>query len=156
MYIVKIDGEDIVVTQNDLKALDTSVIDGRHHILENNKSYKVSKINTGDNPKTGTISINEKEFDFQILDQYDQVVSKMGLDVVATQKVTDIIAPMPGLILDIMIAEGDAIQEGDSILILEAMKMENVIKAEGEGIIKSINHKVGDTVEKGACIIEIE
>jgi len=80
----------------------------------------------------------------------------MGLDTIASNKVTDIIAPMPGLILDIMVKAGDEVEEGQSILILEAMKMENVIKAEGAGTVKSINKDVGATVEKGTIIVEME
>jgi len=80
----------------------------------------------------------------------------LGLDTIASNKVTDIIAPMPGLILDIMVKAGDEVEEGQSILILEAMKMENVIKAEGAGTVKSINKDVGATVEKGTIIVEME
>ena len=80
----------------------------------------------------------------------------MGLDAVIEAKVTDIIAPMPGLILDIMVQAGDEVEVGNSILILEAMKMENVIRAEGVGVVKSVNFAIGDTVDKGSVIIEME
>ena len=63
---------------------------------------------------------------------------------------------MPGLIIDILVKEGQAIQKGDQLLILEAMKMENVIKAEGEGIVKSILTEKSKAVDKGQVIIEME
>ncbi|MFT6338653.1 MAG: biotin carboxyl carrier protein [Halioglobus sp.] len=127
-----------------------------YHVLKDKKAYHVSPPKVGQNPKTGTIHVNNKRFRFDIMDQYDQLVNSMGLDAIAEVKVTDIIAPMPGLILDIMVNPGDEIEVGSSILILEAMKMENVIKAEGNGVVKSVNFVVGATVDKGAVIIEME
>jgi biotin carboxyl carrier protein len=63
---------------------------------------------------------------------------------------------MPGLVLKIMISEQDTITEGDSVLILEAMKMENVIKSPGSGKVKSIKVKERDAVEKNQVLMELE
>ncbi len=156
MYKVIIDGEEIMVTQKDIDTMDNHATPVGYHVLEKNKAYHVTPPKVGLNPKTGTIHVNNKRFRFDIMDQYDQLVNSMGLDAVIEIKVTDIIAPMPGLILDIMVKVGDEIEAGSSILILEAMKMENVIKAEGNGIVKSINFAVRATVDKGAVIIEME
>jgi biotin carboxyl carrier protein len=62
---------------------------------------------------------------------------------------------MPGLILEVIATVGQTIQKGDSLLILEAMKMENVIKAAGSGTVKSINVQKGATVEKNQILIEL-
>ena len=62
---------------------------------------------------------------------------------------------MPGLVLKLMAKEGDEIKTGDSLLILEAMKMENVIKSRGEGKIKHIRVKERDAVEKNQVLIEL-
>ncbi len=156
MYKVIIDGEEIVVTSDDIQALDYHQTSDGFHVLDDKKAYHVTPPKVGQNPKTGTIKVNQKRFRFDIMDQYDQLVNSMGLDAIVNTKITDIIAPMPGLILDIMVKSGDKVESGASILILEAMKMENVIKAEGDGIIKSVNFSVGDTVDKGAIIIEME
>jgi biotin carboxyl carrier protein len=63
---------------------------------------------------------------------------------------------MPGLILEIQVKEGQDVKEDDTLLILEAMKMENVIHSPREGIIKSINVKQGETVDKDSLLIEFE
>ena len=63
---------------------------------------------------------------------------------------------MPGLVLDVMVAEGDTVEAGTPLLILEAMKMENVLKSEGDGTIKSIKITKGEAVEKRQLLIEIE
>jgi biotin carboxyl carrier protein len=63
---------------------------------------------------------------------------------------------MPGNIPDVFVQEGDQVKEGDSLLILEAMKMKNQIKAPFDGKIKTIFVKTGDTVPKNFVLIEME
>jgi len=63
-------------------------------------------------------------------------------------------APMPGNILDVLVSKGDKVAKGDPLLILEAMKMENVIKAPTDVTIQKINVLVGDNVEKNQTLIE--
>jgi biotin carboxyl carrier protein len=72
----------------------------------------------------------------------------------ASGKVNSIKAPMPGLIIDLKVKDGDAVKTGDALLILEAMKMENIIKSPGEGIVKTVKVKKGDSVEKNQVLIE--
>jgi biotin carboxyl carrier protein len=69
-------------------------------------------------------------------------------------KINTIKAPMPGLIIDLKVQAGSTVKAGDPLLILEAMKMENIIKSSGEGIVKSVKVKKGDSVEKGEVLIE--
>lgn len=156
IYKVIIDDIEIDVSEQDIADLNASSISEGHQVLQDSKSYICTKPEVGQNPKTGKITVNKKKFEFEIKDSYDQLVDSMGLNIAAITKLTDIIAPMPGLILDIMVKEGDTLTEGDSILILEAMKMENVLKAEGDGVVKSINCCIGDTVDKGQVMIEME
>jgi len=71
-------------------------------------------------------------------------------------RLTEIKAPMPGLILKVKRKPGDEIKQGESVLILEAMKMENDLKAPSSGILKSINVSEGSAVEKGVLLYSIE
>ena len=80
----------------------------------------------------------------------------MGLDVPKVRKLKELQAPMPGRIVNIAVEIGQELNVGDDILSLEAMKMENVLKAEGIGVVKAINFSNDDVVEKGAVIIEFE
>ena len=79
----------------------------------------------------------------------------MGFSVGSGKKLNEIKAPMPGLILSLNIEIGKTVKEGEVLLILEAMKMENAICAPRDGIIKSINIESGKTVEKGELLIEM-
>ncbi len=65
-------------------------------------------------------------------------------------------SPMPGTILDIKVAQGAAVKEGDVLMILEAMKMENEIMCPRDGRIASVNTSKGATVESGTllCVIQ--
>ena len=92
----------------------------------------------------------------EIKNDLDQLIEEMGLSLGSAQQVNDIKAPMPGLILEVNVKEGDQVKEGDYLLVLEAMKMENTLTAPRDGIVKSISIANGDTVEKNQLLIEME
>jgi len=70
--------------------------------------------------------------------------------------ITKITAPLPGNIMTIYINEGDQVSKGDKLLMYEAMKMENLITAEKDGVIKSIKVQATDSVLQGDVLLEIE
>ena len=78
----------------------------------------------------------------------------MGLDNLAVKKVNDVKAPMPGMVLNILVKEGDEVKKGDALIILEAMKMENILKSPSDGHIKKIAINKGVAVEKNQILIQ--
>jgi len=72
------------------------------------------------------------------------------------QNISKVLAPLPGVILDIEVEVGDEVKAGDVVLLLEAMKMESEITTPVDGIVKKINTKEGDTVVEAKNLIEIE
>jgi biotin carboxyl carrier protein len=80
----------------------------------------------------------------------------MGFDISSSKMIDEIKAPMPGLILEINVKVGQEVKENDALLILEAMKMENVLTSPRSGFIKSISAKKSDSVEKNQLLIEFE
>ncbi len=126
---------------------------GSFHIIRNNKSYSVEVIKADTAEKSFTVSVNGNKYQLSVKDKFDVLLKSLGLDNMASVKVNEIKAPMPGLVLDIRIAEGDEVKKGDPILVLEAMKMENIIKSPTDGIIKKINVKKGVAVEKNQVLI---
>jgi biotin carboxyl carrier protein len=78
----------------------------------------------------------------------------MGMDKLQGNAMNELKAPMPGMVLKIMVNAGDEVKKGDSLLVLEAMKMENNIKALGDGVVTAIPIKAGDKVEKNQVLIK--
>ena len=64
-------------------------------------------------------------------------------------------APLPGTVTDIKVAVGDAVKKGQTVVVLEAMKMQNNINAESDGTITSVTVTKGDTVNEGTTLVTI-
>ena len=65
-------------------------------------------------------------------------------------------APMPGLVVRLTVAEGDRVAAGQGLVVLEAMKMENELKAQAAGVVRAVRVSVGQAVEKGAVLLELD
>jgi biotin carboxyl carrier protein len=130
--------------------------EGKFHILQDNQSYEASVLEANYTEKTFLIKINKNTYEVDLKDKFDLLVEQLGFSNMTDQKVNNIKAPMPGLVLDIIVNVGDEVSKGDSVLILEAMKMENVIKAEGDAVVKSVSIKKGAAVEKNQILVEFE
>ncbi len=126
----------------------------QYHIIYQEKSYTVDIIKLNIEEKKMLLKINSIKFDINLKDKYDVLLHNLGLDNLADKKINEIKAPMPGLVLSILIKEGDEVKKGDSLIILEAMKMENIIKSPTDGIIKKINAIKGIAVEKNQLLIQ--
>lgn len=102
------------------------------------------------------IKINHRVFEIKKKGELDELISALGLDVPKVRKLKELQAPMPGRIVQVSVTIGQELNVGDEILSLEAMKMENVLKAEGVGIVKAILVEGNQVVEKGFVLIEFE
>ncbi|HZI54851.1 MAG TPA: acetyl-CoA carboxylase biotin carboxyl carrier protein subunit [Chitinophagaceae bacterium] len=102
------------------------------------------------------IEIDGHSFTVEIKDELDQVLQQMGFGSASNKAIKEIKAPMPGLVLEIVVADGQEVRQGDKILILEAMKMENSIMIHADARIKKIGVIAGQAVEKGQVLVELE
>lgn len=125
-------------------------------ILYNNKSYTAIVDRIDNKNKELVVKINGQSYKIAIKEPIDQLLTSMGMDLKAMQKAEPVKAPMPGMILKILVEPGQQINKGDGLLILEAMKMENVIKATGPATVKTIKAVEKTAVEKGTVLIELE
>lgn len=103
-----------------------------------------------------SIKLNHRVFEVKKEGLLDELIASMGLDVPKLRKLKQLKAPMPGRVVGVSVEIGSEVQVGDALLTLEAMKMENVLKAEGIGVVKSIIVDSQQVVEKGAVLIEFE
>ncbi|MFT4832159.1 MAG: biotin carboxyl carrier protein [Psychroserpens sp.] len=141
----------------DLEQLDaTSTGPLQYHVLQNSKPFKVEVVKSDMNRKAYTVKINNKSYHVAITDDLDLLIKEMGFALGSSKQIDSIKAPMPGLILDIHVAPGQLVKEGEPLLILEAMKMENIITSPREGVIKAVPIIKGTAIEKGQLLIEFE
>ena len=145
------------INQDALNEFDAiKISDSKFHVLQNHETYNAEITDANFNKKTYQVKVNNNTYNINIMSDLDVLIKDMGFEVGAAKRVNDIKAPMPGLLLDIVVKEGQEVKEDDAIIILEAMKMENVITAPRDAIIKSIAVKKGNAVEKNQLLIELE
>ena len=136
---------------SDIETLD-SVSEGKNKInlLQNSKSVTAQVLSTDLLSRTYTIKVNGNRYTVKIENELDALIADMGLSLGANAVENEIHAPMPGLILEVSVKEGDEVSEGDSLCVLEAMKMEHSIKASEDGTVTQLLISVNDQVENGA------
>ena len=125
-------------------------------VLCNDKSYTVIPEQADRKAKEISLRINGQLYKVAIKEPIDQLLSNMGIDLKAMQKAEPIKAPMPGMVLKILVSAGQKINKGDALVILEAMKMENILKASADATVKAIRVNERTAVEKGTVLIELE
>jgi biotin carboxyl carrier protein len=123
------------------------------HIINNLRSYNVEVISFNSSEKTAEIKVNNNIYTVTAKDQFDILLDKLGLSSLNAAKISEIKAPMPGMVLKVFVNEGMEIKKGDNLFILEAMKMENIIKAPADVMVKTVKIKPGDKVEKGQVLM---
>ena len=124
------------------------------HLIHQNQSIEAELISLDKETKTLQIRIGNKTASVSLKDRFDLLLQEMGMNTQNAGAVKDIKAPMPGLILELKVKPGDEVKKGDVVLILEAMKMENIIKAPGDGIVKAVKVNLKQSVEKNQLLIQ--
>jgi biotin carboxyl carrier protein len=163
MYEIKVNGkQDFSVARKDgklaindqLVAVDiASVGTSQFHVLHNQQSYNVEVVDFDATAKTAEIKVNGNTYSVTSKDQFDILLEQLGFNHLNAGAISDLKAPMPGMVLKVFVKEGDAIQKGENLFVLEAMKMENIIKAPADATVKAVKIKAGDKVEKGQVLI---
>ena len=154
-YKVTVNGDmEFEFSREQVEALDLQ--DHSGHVLKENRSYATALENADFLRRAYTVKINSRPYEVKISNELDLLIEEMGLSLAAAQVINDIKAPMPGLILDVQVKEGDEVKEGDYLLVLEAMKMENTLTAPRDGVVKAVSVQKGETVDKNQLLIEME
>jgi biotin carboxyl carrier protein len=125
-------------------------------LIKNNKSYEVQVLEADYGQKEFLIEVDGESYQVNASDRFDLLLKDLGMEHLNDAALNDLKAPMPGLVLEVKVEPGDTIKKGQALMVLEAMKMENVLKAEADCQIKSIDCNIGATVEKGQVLISFE
>jgi len=125
-------------------------------LIHNGKKFHGELVEDGSESQKLVIKINHRVFELKRKGDLEALISSLGLDKPKVRKLKELHSPMPGRVIQIFVNIDDEVKIGDNLLSLEAMKMENILKAEGIGKVKSIQITGGDVVDKGAVLIEFE
>ena len=125
--------------------------DGVLSLLVDGKSYEVKQERTGTESR---VVVGQERFNVSVRDP--RSLRSRGHAEGSVHGVKKITAPMPGKIVRLLAAEGSAVEAGQSVIVIEAMKMQNELKAPKTGVVKKINVSEGAAVEAGQSLAEVE
>jgi acetyl/propionyl-CoA carboxylase alpha subunit len=151
-FVVEFEGDTAIVDGN------TEVLDivstglDSFHIRRQGRTFSVDIVER--QGKSLLLKVNGKRCEVMLSDRIDELLQRLGMESKAHAAVESLKAPMPGLVVSVRVEAGTSVGQGDALLVLEAMKMENVLKAHGDARVKAIHVKQGQAVEKGQVLIE--
>lgn len=143
-------------TEANVRALDAVPENGRLHILRAHRSWQAEILDADWNRRILHVRVNGEAYQVRITDELDALVKRMGLSANTSHHVSEVKAPMPGLVVTVQVQPGQAVRKGQPLLILEAMKMENVIKSPGKGTVAEVCVEPGQAVDKNQVLVRLE
>jgi biotin carboxyl carrier protein len=148
---------EFLFTQEDIDHADViKTGEGEFNIIRNGRSVNVKLLESDDGGKKLKVEVDGEFYIISIKDPLDQTLDSMGFNNVAVRHIREVKAPMPGMVLEVSVEAGQEVLEGDRIVILEAMKMENSICVHANAKIKKILVQKGQAVDKNQVLVELE
>ncbi len=147
--------EGFVIINNEEKKVDAiQVAPNTYHLLVDSQSVTIEVVDADSaNPE---FMVNGKPYKPTVKTETDLLLERLGLNIKAKKELKELKAPMPGLVLEFRVSPGDLVNEGDPLVVLEAMKMENILKSPGTATVKAIEVSKGDAIEKNQVLITFE
>jgi len=118
------------------------------------KRYNAFVVQADHQARTYVLRINNRRVEINLKDQQDKIAEQWGLSVSSNKKINELRSPMPGMVLELLVSEGDTVRKGDPLVVLEAMKMENILRSPGELRISGISVQKGKAVDKNQLLIQ--
>ena len=153
-FDITLEGDALTVNDTSVEHGFEPVGDGYFSLLVDGRSVPV--VVTPQDDGRIRVSINGRAQVVRVQDEHDLLLERFGLEEAAAGAEREVRAPMPGLVLNVMVTEGQTVQEGEGLLVLEAMKMENELRAPAAGVVQSIHVATDEAVDKDALLIEID
>jgi biotin carboxyl carrier protein len=153
---VVLNGEEVIV---DGKRVDADLVHVAgtpvRHLLVDGHSYPIVAQN-GDERGHWELMLGGRRMSAEVVDERTRTIRAMTAHTAGPQGPKPLRAPMPGLVVRLEVAPGDAVKPGQGLVIIEAMKMENELKAVAGGVVASVLVQPGQAVDKGAVLVEFE
>lgn len=146
--LVRVNGKEFQADLTRIASLDL------YSLLLNNRSYEVHVQDTDrHNYRVMVSGAGYEGYEVRVLDERTYRVAKSSGGLAGGAAEGAIKAPIPGLVVKITVAEGEEVQAGQSVVILQAMKMENELRAPRAGVVATIKAKPGDSVNQGDVLV---
>ena len=163
-YVVDVGGRSVVVELDG----ETARVDGAEHRVGLTDlagtplalltiGDVVRRVGVGRSSRRGkyTLSIDGRRFEVEALDERTHAIRQLSAAAAPPVGPAPLVAPMPGLIVRVNVAAGDTVQAGQGLVVMEAMKMENELRAAAAGVVKAVRVAPGTAVERGATLVEL-
>lgn len=153
---VTIDGGGILIDGEPVSALLSAVGNTPLQLLTIGDTVHVVRVRRGSSRGAYTLWIDGYRYDVEALDERTRAIRDLDIERQVHAGPSPLTAPMPGLVVRVLVGEGDAVQAGQGLVVVEAMKMENELRAMVSARVKSVRVAPGVAVEKGALLVELE
>jgi biotin carboxyl carrier protein len=146
---VRVDGDEVAARISDLPG--TPIV----LLTIGNSVYRVAA-SRGPGKGRYSLASDGRRYDAEALDERTRAIRELSAATAGPSGPAPVVAPMPGLIVRINVAQGDRVQAGQGLVVMEAMKMENELRAVAAGTVKAIRVTPGTAVERGTTLVELE
>jgi biotin carboxyl carrier protein len=154
---VTIEGEEVRVDDGPVERASLVTVDGTPVRLVTIGGRTHRAVARRDGPKGRyALWIDGRRHDVEALDERMRAIRDLSLAAAGPAGPRPLVAPMPGLVVRVSVVPGDLVAEGQGIVVMEAMKMENELRAPGAGTVTRVHARSGTAVEKGALLVEFE
>ena len=154
--VVELDGENARAGDSSVRARLSNLDDGPERVLTLGDEVHRVFVRPGETRGNYTLWVDGFRFDVEALDERSRAIRELSSATAAPKGPAPLVAPMPGMIVRVNVAEGDVIQAGQGLVVMEAMKMENELRAPSAGAVRRVLVAPGTAVEKGALLLEME
>lgn len=155
-YEVTIEGEQVTLEGHTQRAHVEDLPGSPVHLVTIGSSIHRVLANRGNRKGSYDLSVDGYRFAAEALDERAYAIRELSGQSAAAAAPAHLVAPMPGLIVRVNVQAGDQVRAGQGLVVMEAMKMENELRATANGIVKRIAVQAGSAVEKGALLLEME
>ena len=146
---VTVNGETLAVTLTDVEGTPVSLLrvgDQVHRVVARSAGMRGRY----------SLALDGHRYEVEALDERTRAVRDLSALSEKSAGPAPVIAPMPGLVVRVSVQPGDQVQAGQGIVVMEAMKMENELRASSAGTVKAVRVTAGTAVEKGTVLVELE
>ena len=102
------------------------------------------------------VGLRGRTYEVEIIDERTKAIRDLAGSGASATGPRPVVAPMPGMVVKVEVSEGDVVRAGQGVVIVEAMKMENELRASGPGRVRRVHVSRGDAVAKDQILVEIE